>query len=118
MSPRARGGTARIIVDYAFDSHSLDLSLRTLRRIQAGAVLTLRGQGFHVEGVREQDRWAFNHGGSGNLAVFTDTGRDIFNGQMDGGEVWLGEAEAQPRPEVPYIAVTAGPRRHNMGSGR
>lgn len=89
MAPRSPSGTARISVDYGYDIHSVQVSLRMLRRIQAGAVLALRGQGFLVEGVREQDRWVFNDGAVGRLVVITDEGREIYDGQITDGEVWL-----------------------------
>ena len=89
MPPRHRGGTARISVDYGYDIHSLQLSRRTLQGIRVGAALALRGQGFFVEGVREQDHWVFNSGAVGRLIVITDEGREIYDGQITDGEVWL-----------------------------
>lgn len=89
MTTHPSAGFGKITIDNGYDSHSLRLSSRTLLRIQSGAVMTLRGQGFFVEGAREQDRWAFNCGVVGNLAVFTDTGREIYNGQLSDEEVCL-----------------------------
>lgn len=89
MSPRTRGGTARITVDYGYDLHSLMLSRRTFRRIQAGAVLTLRGQGFFVEGVKEADSWIFNATSPGSIRVETEEGREIFDGSIGDEEVWV-----------------------------
>lgn len=89
MKAQPKTSTARISVDYGYDIHSVQVSLRMLRRIQAGAVLTLRGQGFLVEGVPEQDRWVFNEGAVGRLIVITDEGREIYDGQITDGEVWL-----------------------------
>lgn len=98
MGPRSHSGTARITVDYGYDIHTLRLSRRTLGRIQTGAVLTLRGQGFLVEGVREQDRWVFNDGVVGRLLVITDEGREIYDGQITDGEVWLEEGGSASSP--------------------
>lgn len=89
MSPRTRGGTARITVDYGYDLHSLVLSFRTFRRIQAGAVLTIRGQGFFVEGVKETDSWTFNASSPGSIRVETDEGREVFEGNLGDEEVWV-----------------------------
>ena len=89
MPPRPTGGTARITVDYGYDLHSLVLSFRTFRRIQAGAVLTLRGQGFFVEGVKEADSWSFNATSPGSIRVETDEGREVFDGSFGDEEVWV-----------------------------
>lgn len=89
MAPRSPRSTARITVDFGYDIHTLQLSPRTLRKIQAGAVLSLRGPGFLVDGVREQDRWVFNSDAVGRLIVVTDEGREIYDGQITDGEVRL-----------------------------
>lgn len=89
MSPRTSGGASRITVNYSFDFHSVLLSPRTLRRILAGAVLTLRGQGFFVEGVKEKDSWSFNATSPGSIRVETDEGREVFEGHLGDDEVWV-----------------------------
>ncbi len=89
MSPHTSGGTARITVDAGYDIHSLVLSGRTFGRIQAGAVLTLRGQGFFVEGVKEADSWSFNATSPGSIRVETDEGREVFDGSFGDEEVWV-----------------------------
>lgn len=76
-------------MDYGYDTHSLVLSLRTFRRIQAGALLTLRGQGFFVEDVKEADSWIFNATVPGSIHVDTDEGREVFDGSFGDEEVWV-----------------------------
>lgn len=90
MTVRSRplkSGTAKVFVDNGFDQHSLTLSGRTLTRIQAGKPVILRGQGFPVEGVLESDSWTFNHLVPGRIHVFTDTGREVFEGNLRDAEV-------------------------------
>lgn len=82
-----KSGTAKVFVDNGLDQHSLVLSGRTLARIQAGKLVTIQGQGFHVEGVMEQDLWAFNGSALGAIHVSTDTGRDVFDGNLRDTEV-------------------------------
>lgn len=40
-----------------------------------------------MEGVREQDRWAFNRGTVGAVHVSTDEGREVFEGSFGDAEV-------------------------------
>lgn len=89
MPPRAMGGTAQVTLDCGYDTHSLVLPLRAFRRIQAGAVLTIRGQGFFVEGVKETDSWTFNASSPGSIRVETDEGREVFEGNLGDEEVWV-----------------------------
>lgn len=70
-----------------YDHHSLTLSGRTLARILAGTAMTLKGQGFPVEGFMEQDRWTFNQGTVGAVHVSTDEGREVFEGSLGDAEV-------------------------------
>lgn len=82
-----KSGMAKVIVDNGFDQHSLVLSGRTLARIQAGKPVILRGQGFPVEGVMERDLWWFNARAFGSVQVVTDTGREVFDGNLRDAEV-------------------------------
>lgn len=82
-----KSGTATVFVHYGYDEHCLVLSGRALARIQAGKLVTIKGQGFHVEGVMEQDLWAFNGSAVGAIHVSTDTGRDVFEGNLSDDEV-------------------------------
>lgn len=88
IRPRqSQSGTAKIIVFNGYDHHTLVLSVRALTRILAGTAMTLKGQGFPVEGVMEMDFWALHFVGSGRIHVFTDTGREVFDGSFSDAEV-------------------------------
>lgn len=82
-----KSGTAKVFVHNGYDEHCLVLSGRALARIQAGKLVTIQGQGFHAEGVMEQDLWAFNGSAVGAIHVSTDTGRDVFDGNLRDAEV-------------------------------
>ncbi|WP_005031710.1 hypothetical protein [Holophaga foetida] len=88
-----QSGAVVITVDYQYDIHSIRLSGRTYARIKAGKPVTIRGQGFFNEERWEVDRWRFNHGDQGTVCVFTDEGRDIFEGYLDAGDVWVDSPE-------------------------
>ena len=77
----------RVTVDYGFDLHTIRIAEATLAQIQAGYPRAIEGQGFSVEGVMEQDQWAFNYGDLGDVRVSTDTGRDVFEGNLGDTEV-------------------------------
>lgn len=76
-----------MVVFNGYDHHSLILSGRTLARIQAGRPVTIKGQGFPVEGASEPDLWSFNFGTMGVVVVTTDTGREVFTGSLGDAEV-------------------------------
>ena len=78
-------------VDYGYDVHAISIAEATFAQIQTGMPVTLQGQGFPVEGVMEQDEWAFNCGAPGAIHVFTDTGRDVFEGSLGDAEVAVQE---------------------------
>lgn len=84
-----QSGTVVITVDYQYDIQSIRLSGRTYARIKAGKPVTIRGQGFFNEERWEVDRWRFNHGEPEAIQVNTDEGRDIFEGNLDAGDVWV-----------------------------
>ena len=76
----------RVTVDHDYDQHSLLVEESAFAQIQAGMPVTLKGQGFPVDGVMEQDWRVFNRGIVGVVHVTTDEGRDVF-------EVHIGDAE-------------------------
>lgn len=82
-----KSGTAQVVVFNGYDQHGLTLSGRTLTRILAGKPVAIRGQGFPVEGVLEWDSWTFNHLVPGRIHIFTDTGREVFEGNLRDAEV-------------------------------
>ncbi len=77
----------RVIVDNGYDLHSICIPDDTFTQIGVGIPVTLQGQGFSVEGVMEQDEWAFNCGALGAVHVKTDTGREVFEGHLGDAEV-------------------------------
>ena len=77
----------RVSVDFGYDVHTISIAKGTFAQIQTGKLLTLQGQGFPVEGLIEPDHWAFNHGALGAVHVFTDSGRDVFEGGFGDAEV-------------------------------
>lgn len=87
--PKIKTGAARVTVDYGFDVHTLAISGWTQARIEAGEPMTVKGQGFPVEGVMEQDLWSFNFSAVGAIHVSTDTGREVFEGHLGDAEVAL-----------------------------
>ena len=74
-------------VDYGNDLHTIRIAETVFARIQAGQPLVVEGQGFPVEGVLERDLWAFNYVAVGAVQVSTDTGREVFEGQLGDAEV-------------------------------
>lgn len=89
MRPTPKSGWAHIAIYNGYDQHSVRLAGRTLSRIQAGRLVRLRGQGFHVDGRREADFWTFNATAPGSIQVDTDEGRDVFRGHFGDEEVWV-----------------------------
>lgn len=74
-------------VDYGYDLHAIRLMEAVFAQIQVGQPVVVEGQGFPVEGVLEQDLWAFNYGAVGAVHVTTDTGREVFEGGLGDAEV-------------------------------
>lgn len=87
-----RTSLVRVVVDFGYDLHAIYISETTFSQIQAGQPLVVEGQGFPVEGVREEDRWMFNNRALGAIYVSTDEGREVFEG-------YLGDAEVDVREE-------------------
>ncbi len=77
----------RVTVDFGYDLHRISISETTFAKVQAGHPVIVEGQGFPVEGVMEQDAWAFNYGVAGAVRVMTDTGREVFEGKLGDAEV-------------------------------
>lgn len=74
-------------VDFGYDVHAISISEAVFTKIQTGKPVTVQGQGFPVEGVMELDDWAFNFCAIGAVHVTTDTGRDVFEGNIGDAEV-------------------------------
>ncbi len=80
----------QVTVDFGFDLHSIGIPEAVFAQIQAGHPMVVQGQGFPVEGVLEQDLWAFNQGTAGAVHVSTDEGHDMFEGNPGDPEVAIG----------------------------
>jgi hypothetical protein len=77
----------RMTVDYGLDLHTISIAENMFAKILAGLPVIFEGQGFPVEGVMEVDEWAFNCGAVGAIRVATDTGREVFEGNLGDAEV-------------------------------
>ena len=71
-----------LTVDYDYDIHSVETSRDDWERALAGEQVSFGGQGFYVEGVREDDYWSFNYPSPGDLEVGGENGRQIFVGSL------------------------------------
>jgi hypothetical protein len=92
-----KSGSVRVTVDYGYDIHSIEFSGRTYARILAGKALTINGQGFHWDGIPDQDYWHFNAETAGFIYVNTEGGGDIYSGHIDDGEVRVEIEEPENR---------------------
>ncbi|WP_257306531.1 hypothetical protein [Geothrix campi] len=77
----------RVTVDYGFDLHTISISEAVFAQILTGLPVIVQGQGFPVEGVMEDDHWAFNYDDLGSVHVSTVEGREVFEGNIADAEV-------------------------------
>lgn len=82
----------RLTVDYGHDIHSVVISRSDWLSIQAGEKKTVAGSGFNVDGEKEQDFWRFNDQQIGELSVYCDSGRFIYEGNI--GELDAADVDA------------------------
>lgn len=101
----------RVTVDNGYDLHTISIAEATFGQIHAGKPVTLQGQGFPVEGVMEQDHWAFNYGTVGAVHVSTDTGREVFEGNLGDAEM----AVSGPGADDAEATVTDENEEHREG---
>ncbi len=73
-------GRVRLTVNYGYDIHSVEVHKSTWLQILVGGEVSVKGQGFFVEGEFSQDEWAFNGRGSGSLQVTAEGAFNVFNG--------------------------------------
>jgi hypothetical protein len=71
-----------LTIDYGYDLHSVEVNRDDWERVLSGESVSLAGQGFHVEGAREDDHWSFNSPKPGDLEVGGEDGRQIFVGSV------------------------------------
>ena len=75
-------GTVKVTINYGYDIHSIVMSQLSWDRIAKGEAVTMKGQGFFIEGVESQDVWTFNSPEAGALSVDAEDGHQIFIGHM------------------------------------
>ena len=63
----------RILINYGYDIHSLEISDLEWQAIQSGKHVGIEGQGFWVEGEYDQDYWSFNSE-KGSLGINCESG--------------------------------------------
>ena len=77
-----KAGTVKVTINYGYDIHSIVMSPRSWDRIAKGEEVTMKGQGFFIEGVESQYVWTFNSPKAGALSVDAEDGHQIFIGHM------------------------------------
>jgi hypothetical protein len=70
----------RITVDYDYDIHSVTVSAKIVNQIKRGEAVTVKGQGFYIEGEKTKDVWSFNCTAPNALEVDGEDGHQIFIG--------------------------------------
>ena len=71
-----------ITVDYGYDIHSITVDRKVMDKIKSGEAITVRGQGFYIEGDKERDDWSFNCTAPGSLEVECDNGHQVYIGTL------------------------------------
>jgi hypothetical protein len=69
-------GAVKITISYGYDIHSIVVSRRTFDRIEHGAKIKIKGQGFPTDDGIVPDHWIFN--GEPRIVVYCDDGRDLY----------------------------------------
>jgi hypothetical protein len=77
-----KASTVKVTINYGYDIHSIVMSQRAWDRIAKGEAVTMKGQGFFIEGVESQDVWKFNSPEAGALTVDAEDGHQIFIGHI------------------------------------
>lgn len=72
----------RITVNYGYDIHSVTVSAKIVEQIKRGDAVTVKGQGFFIEGEKTKDVWSFNCTGPNALEVEGEDGHEIFIGKV------------------------------------
>ena len=71
-----------LTIDYGYDCHSVEVSREEWEAALAGELISIKGQGFCVEGEMEEDVWIFNHAAPGDLHVGAEDNSEIFSGSI------------------------------------
>jgi len=75
-------------------------------RIRNGEAVSVRGQGFYIEGNKERDDWSFNCTAPGSLEVECDNGHQVSSGELSDAnvtEIWTMNSLRQAFEETHYI---------------
>jgi hypothetical protein len=72
----------KITVDYGYDTHSMTVSQKVMDQIKNGEAVSVRGQGFYIEGDKERDDWSFHCTAPDSLEVECDNGHQVFIGEL------------------------------------
>ena len=73
----------RLTIDYGYDIHTLEIPSLDWGAIENGEIKIISGDGFHVEGQVQQDFWRFNSPNQGDLSIYCDDGREVFEGGIE-----------------------------------
>lgn len=71
-----------ISIDYGYDSHSITISQQQIDAVNSGEEISIKGQGFWIEGRKTQDIWNFNCTDTGSLEVDGEDGHQIYIGNL------------------------------------
>ena len=71
---KLKAGTVKVTINYGYDIHSIVMFQRSWDRIAKDEAVTMKGQGFSIEGVESQDVWTFNSPEAGALSVDAEDG--------------------------------------------
>lgn len=71
-----------ITVNYGYDIHSVTVSQKVMDQIKSGEAVSVRGQGFYIEGDKESDAWSFHCTAPGSLEVECDNGHQVYIGEL------------------------------------
>ena len=72
----------RIAINYGYDIHSVTVPAKIVDQIKRGEAVTVKGQGFYIEGEKTQDVWSFHCTGDNELEVEGDNGHQIYIGKV------------------------------------
>jgi hypothetical protein len=72
----------KITVNYGYDIHSVTVSRKVMDQINSGEAVSVRGQGYYIEGDKERDDWSFHCAGPGSLEVECDNGHQVYIGEL------------------------------------
>lgn len=90
-TPRPDGKTARLMVEWGYDGHWLDLNAEQWYRVRCGEELVVEGLGYVYENHPFQDTWIFNSGEYELVVLYSgeNAGDDGvgYNGSLRGAEI-------------------------------